>query len=135
MRQFVHLRVSPTVDTDMHAFASAIATEFPGRVVACRPGVVERGGPSAYWRSEYEFVTDRDPERLVPHYARRFLAVKDRLGDLSGLECTFVIVTEVADEGDLQGYYLSREALALLVQVGWDVDIDVVPQIAPDGAP
>lgn len=129
MRQFVHLRASPTIETDIHAFATAIAPAFPGRVVSYHPSVADRGGPNAYWRSEYEFVTDRFPERLVPDYARRYLAVKDSLGDISGLEFSFVIVTEVANVDDMKGYYLSRDALALLVQVGWDVDIDVVPEV------
>lgn len=129
MKQFVHLRASPVVACDVQAFADGMAEAFNGVVRRYHPSVTTPDGPKEFWCSEYEYVTDRLPEALIPVYAARFLAIKDRLANLNLFEISFVIVSEFSRLDELNGYYLSREALATLVDVGWDVDIDVLRDI------
>ena len=129
MKQFVHLRASPRVGMDMKAFSEAMSCAFPGRVRKYHASVVRPDGPWEYWRSEYAQVTDGCPERLIADYARRYLGIRESLGDISQVDMSFVIVTEVVGMSDMTGYYLPREALQLLVAAGWDVDIDVVPDV------
>ena len=130
MRQYVYVRATAKGGGDIRHFSDVVGKAIEGEIRSLHPCVIPKGEEGLYWCSHAMPIHDSRPDAVVDTYAIPFRNVMEEINHRDRFEVSFVIATEHRHIDELCGYYFSPATIATIASVGWDIDIDVVRQLA-----